>query len=64
MHIHFIDFIKAYYNNYPANLITPREFNFTYKLIRLIEPCIIVTFVEVKVEEPETDPIKVNSGLK
>lgn len=64
MYILFIDFIKVYDNNHQANLIIHRKFKFIQKLIRLIEACIIETFVKVKVEEAKTNPIKVNSGLR
>lgn len=65
MHVLFIDVKKAYESIHRKSLINIlREYNFPQKLVKLIESCIIETFIKIRVGEAETDPISVNSGLR
>jgi len=65
MHVLFIDFKKAYDCIHCKNLINiHREYNFPQKLFKLIESCIMETFIKIRVGEAETDPISLNSGLR
>uniref|UniRef100_A0A2S2Q3M8 Retrovirus-related Pol polyprotein from type-1 retrotransposable element R2 n=1 Tax=Sipha flava TaxID=143950 RepID=A0A2S2Q3M8_9HEMI len=41
-----------------------KEFNLPHKLISLIETSITDSFVKIKVEAAETEPIQVKSGLR
>lgn len=43
---------------------TMGEFNFPQKLIKLVELCIIETFIKVKVGSSQTEPVSVKSGLR
>lgn len=40
-----------------------REFNFSHKLIKLVEISIMETFIKIKMSSP-TDPIQMKSNLK
>ncbi|CAI6370121.1 unnamed protein product [Macrosiphum euphorbiae] len=65
MHVLFIDFKKAYDSIHRKSLINIlREYNFPQKLVKLIESCIMETFIKIRVGEAETDLISVNSGLR
>lgn len=65
MHVLFIDFKKTYDSIHRKILINILiEYNFPQKLVKLIESCMMETFIKIRVGEAETDPIRVNSGLR